>query len=136
MSLILLSQLGSDKPNELMINSLIRARFCELIAESLSQHSVKQDFFLVGLMSLIDAFLDRPMADIMQELPLSADIKNAIQGLDPDSKISQALQLIINYEQSKWEAVSTTAEKLKLNESAVLEHYFSSIKWANDFSGT
>lgn len=132
MSLILLSQMGSDKPNELLINSLIRAKFCELTAVDISQGSRKADYFLMGLLSLIDAFLDRPVADILKELPISPEIKSAIQG--DETQLGQVLNLIIHYEQSKWETVSEISATLNLDESEVLQHYFESIKWANDFS--
>jgi EAL and modified HD-GYP domain-containing signal transduction protein len=131
MSLVLLSQMGSDKPNELLINSLIRAKFCELTAESMGKKSKSSDFFLMGLLSLIDAFLDRPIADILQELPISADIKDAIQGAE--TTLGNVLKLIINYEQSRWNTVSELSQTLNVEENGVLENYFTSIKWANDF---
>ncbi|MCP5055076.1 MAG: HDOD domain-containing protein [bacterium] len=132
MSLVLLSQMGSDKPNELLISSLIRAKFCEMAAESISQKHRQSDFFLMGLMSLIDAFLDRPMADILQELPISSDIKGAIQGAN--TPMGRVLDLIVQYEHSDWEEVGDICHELNLSETKLLEHYFTSIKWANDFS--
>ena len=131
MSLVLLSQMGSDKPTELLINSLIRAKFCELSAKSVKQSQNSSDFFLMGLLSLIDAFLDRPIADILNELPISAEIKIAIQGTD--CTMGKVLQLIVNYEQSKWENVTEISKQLNVDENEILEHYFKSIKWANDF---
>lgn len=131
MSLVLLSQMGSDKPNELLINSLIRAKFCELTADKIGQKSNAQDFFLMGLLSLIDAFLDRPIASILDELPISGDIKDAIQGAD--TTLGLVLQLIMNYEQSRWNTVSELAQSLNTEEHGVLENYFTSIKWANEF---
>lgn len=130
MSMVLLSQLGSDKPDELIINSLIRAHFCELTAERLGQKSKKSDYFLMGLFSLIDAFLDRPMSDIMADLPIPLEIKQAIE--NKEGIPGQVLQLIINYEQSKWDKVSELCSTLGLDEHNVLNHYFKSIKWAND----
>jgi EAL and modified HD-GYP domain-containing signal transduction protein len=132
MSLVLLSQMGSDKPNELLINSLIRAKFCETAAEHIGQGSKMSDYFLMGLLSLIDAFLDRPVADILKELPISDEIKLAIQG--EDNSLGRVLRLIVNYEQSKWDMVSEISESLKLEDSVVLDNYFTSIKWANDFT--
>jgi len=131
MSMMLLSQLDSGKPDELMINSLTRAKFCELTAESIGQKHRKSDFFLTGLFSMIDAFLDRPMTDILAELPISMDIKNAV--LEQKGHPGQALRLIINYEQSKWNIVSRISQSLDINENKILDHYFNSIKWANDF---
>jgi c-di-GMP-related signal transduction protein len=132
MSMVLLSQLGSDKPDELMINSLIRAKFCEMTAESLGEGKRINDFFLMGLFSLIDAFLDRKMEDVLAELPIPAEIKSAL--LEKEGKMGDVLQLITNYEQSKWDTVTTFAGKLDIDENEVLQHYFKSIKWANDFS--
>jgi c-di-GMP-related signal transduction protein len=133
-SLVLLSQMGDDKPNELMINSLIRAKFCEFTAESIGYREKKSDFFLMGLFSLIDAFLDRPMAEILQELPISPDVKLAIQNPEHQGIPNQVLHLIRNYEKSQWDTVSQLAMRLKIAEPEVLAHYLASIKWANDCS--
>lgn len=132
MSMVLLSQLGSDKPDELMINSLIRARFSEQVSESTGQTSKKSDYFLMGLFSLIDAFLDRPMTDILAELPIPAEVKDAI--LEQTGVMGDVLRMITHYEQSKWDTVAQVCLMLNIQEQEVLTHYFSSIKWANDFS--
>jgi EAL and modified HD-GYP domain-containing signal transduction protein len=133
-SLVLLSQIGSDKPNELMINSLIRAKFCELTAESIGQKAKESHFFLMGLFSLIDAFLDHPKAEILRELPIPGDVKAAILGEEQQGKLSQVLRVIVHYEQSKWDTVAQVAAQLNITENEVLLHYLTSIKWANDCS--
>lgn len=133
-SLVLLSQIGSDKPNELMINSLIRAKFCELTAESIGQKAKESDFFLMGLFSLIDAFLDHPKAEILRELPIPGDVKAAILEEEQQGKLGQVLRLIAHYEQSKWDTVAQVVAQLNIPESEVLSHYLTSIKWANDCS--
>jgi EAL and modified HD-GYP domain-containing signal transduction protein len=133
-SLVLLSQIGSDKPNELMINSLIRAKFCELTAESIGQKAKESDFFLMGLFSLIDAFLDHPMAEILRELPIPGDVKAAILEEEQQGKLGQVLRLIAHYEKSKWDTVTQVAAQLNIPESEVLSHYLTSIKWANECS--
>lgn len=133
-SLVLLSQIGSDKPNELMINSLIRAKFCELTAESIGQNTKVSQFFLMGLFSLIDAFLDHPMSEILRELPIPGDVKAAILGEEQQGKLGQVLRLIAHYEQSKWDTVAQVATQLNIPENKILLHYLTSIKWANDCS--
>ena len=57
--LVIVSNLVADKPQELLRLSVVRARFCELLAEhgSLAGHSA--ELFLLGLFSLIDAILDK-----------------------------------------------------------------------------
>ena len=130
MSLVLLSQMGNDKPNELMINSLIRAKFYELTAEGIGQKGRKPDFFLMGLFSLIVAFLDRPMTEALQELPILTDIKTALQDPHNQGAMSQVLRLTCSYEQSDWDTVSQLAKTLKISGPAVLTHYLASSQWA------
>jgi c-di-GMP-related signal transduction protein len=133
-SLVLISQIGSDKPNELMINSLIRAKFCELTAASIDQKTKAPHFFLMGLFSLIDAFLDHPKVEILRELPIPEDVKSAILGEEQQGKLSQVLRLIAHYEQSKWDTVAQVAAQLNIPENKILTNYLTSIKWANDCS--
>jgi len=133
-SLVLLSQIGSDKPNELMINSLIRAKFCELTAENIGQKAKESHFFLMGLFSLIDAFLDHPKAEILRELPIPGEVKAAILEEEQQGKLGLVLRLVIHYEQSKWDTVAQVAAQLNIPENDILSHYLTSIKWANDCS--
>ncbi len=132
MSLIVLSQLGSDKPEELMISSIVRARFCELVAEQTRNKDRTNDFFLTGLFSFMDTFLNRPMQEILAELPIAADIKDALLG--GSNPLRQALDLIINYEQGDWDGVGELVTLLKLDSGKILSNYLTAVKWANDFS--
>lgn len=132
MSLIVLSQIGSDTPEELTVNSIVRAKFCELIADKTTMKKRRDDLFLMGLFSYIDTFLNRPMAEILHDLPIAADIKDALLGTQ--GPMRQVLDLIIKYEQGNWEAVAEITAALKLDNSKILPDYLTAIKWANDFS--
>jgi len=132
MSLIVLSQIGSDTPEELVVNSIVRAKFCEMISESTGLKQRKEDLFLMGLFSYIDTFLNRPMEEVLNELPIAADIKDALLGVQ--NPLRNILDLIIKYEQGNWEAVASITEALNLENSKILPNYLNAIKWANDFS--
>jgi len=73
--LIALAGMGEDKPVELVISSIIRAKFCEALSDKVGLSDQSQDLFLLGMFSMIDAIIDRPMPDILAELPISDDIK-------------------------------------------------------------
>ncbi len=133
MSLIVLSQMGSDKPGELMVNSIVRAKFCELIADqSPSLKDRKKDLFLMGLFSFIDTFLNRPMDEVLAELPLSADIKDALLG--EKNRFRDVLEFIVMYEKGNWEGVAGYAAALNLDNGKILPNYLTAIKWANEYS--
>jgi EAL and modified HD-GYP domain-containing signal transduction protein len=132
MSLIVLSQIDSETPEELLVSSIVRAKFCETVAEQTSLKSRQNDLFLMGLFSFIDTFLNRPMEEILAELPIAADIKDALLG--KPNELRQLLNLIIMYEQGNWDAVADITNKLNLESSKILPNYLTAVKWANDYS--
>ncbi|MCG8450323.1 MAG: HDOD domain-containing protein, partial [Pirellulales bacterium] len=67
----------ANKPPELMKTALIRAKACQNIAVSENKEN-HESYFTVGLLSMLDALMDRPMSEIMQELPLTVELKNSI----------------------------------------------------------
>jgi EAL and modified HD-GYP domain-containing signal transduction protein len=99
-SLLLLARLSAAKPPELLTIALVRARMCECIAErGPPGHSAGA--FMVGLLSVLDALLDRPMQRIVAELPLSEGVRQALVG-DPASSLGEILRSVIAYEQGNW----------------------------------
>lgn len=65
------------KPEELTRNMLIRARMCEILAE-LDSQPLPVNHFIVGLLSQLDALMDISMVDLVEQLPLRAEVKAAL----------------------------------------------------------
>ncbi|MGH2894695.1 MAG: EAL and HDOD domain-containing protein [Solirubrobacteraceae bacterium] len=66
-----------DKPTELTLTALTRARFCELAGEEL-ELAGGSELFTLGLFSVIDALMDTPMQDVVESLPLADDMRDAL----------------------------------------------------------
>jgi EAL and modified HD-GYP domain-containing signal transduction protein len=66
-----------NKPTELTVTALIRARFCELAGERLGIGSASE-LFTLGLFSVIDGMMDAPMHDVVASLPLADDMREAL----------------------------------------------------------
>jgi c-di-GMP phosphodiesterase len=66
-----------DKPTELTLTALTRARFCELAGEELGLAG-GSELFTLGLFSVIDALMDTPMQDVVESLPLADDMRDAL----------------------------------------------------------
>ena len=99
-SLFLLANID-DKPHELLITAMVRAKMCEQLAK-LMQQSNSATFFTVGLLSVLDAFMDRPMPDILPKLPLADEIVAAL--LAHEGMLGATLRCVLAYEQGDWEA--------------------------------
>lgn len=76
--LMIISEMATNKPQELVRLALIRAKFCELLAGAGGSPEKQNDLFLLGLFSLLDAMLDATMEYLMRELPVNDQIKEAL----------------------------------------------------------
>jgi EAL and modified HD-GYP domain-containing signal transduction protein len=97
-SLILFSRL-EDKPPDLIITGLVRARMCEHIAQALKVAQTDR-CFLAGLFSVLDAILDQPLDTVLSGLPLTPDIKDAL--LEQKGRFGHILRCVMAYERQEW----------------------------------
>jgi EAL and modified HD-GYP domain-containing signal transduction protein len=86
----------------------------------------------MGLFSLIDAMLDNNMEDIMQTLPLSKNIKQAL--LEEKGDLADYLKLVSSYESANWETFSSIISKININEKKIPEFYQEAVNWADSYS--
>lgn len=129
-SLAVLAGLGKEKPAELVVASLIRANFCELLAARTGLADKVHEAFMMGLFSTLDVFLGRPLKEIMQEMPLPEDIKLALCGKRSDFK--KLLDLVRSYEAGDIRSFLNLASKLRIKEGTVTDLYLQSIDRAED----
>jgi EAL and modified HD-GYP domain-containing signal transduction protein len=127
--LVVISELTADKPSELLRLSLIRARFCELLAEGSQCNVETSEIFLLGLFSLIDAILDTPMPLMMDKMPLSNEVKEAL--IHQQGPLMPFLQAVISYEQGQPEACLQALKTLKAAPEKVYDNYLEAIKFSS-----
>ena len=128
-SLIAMSKLAADKPDELVRSSVIRAKFCELMAQFKSNGLDPSELFTIGLFSLIDAILDDTMENLLGKLPLTDGIKKALT--EKEGKLYQYLELAIAYQMAEWEKVSNIANMIRMDESKLPEYFAEAVAWAD-----
>ena len=129
-SLIVTAHIAHEKPLELTKMSSIRARFCELLAKRYFPH-LSSSAFLVGLFSLIDAMLDRPMQSIVEQLPFPDDIANALNG--ENNTLFYLLELVKAYESGSWWAMQRACVPLNISDEGLPNLHQSAITWSQMF---
>jgi len=130
--LVLISELASDKPDELVRMTLVRAKFCELLAEASSFFYDSAELFLLGMFSFIDVMLDSPMTEIMDKLPLSEQLKSALIHQDGDYAVF--LDIMRYYERRQLLQLEKVFRVIGVDEQLVPELYLKSLKYANGLS--
>ncbi|MGH4118157.1 EAL and HDOD domain-containing protein [Clostridium sp.] len=127
--LVAFQTLGEDKPEIIVINSLARARFSELIAIKIGVEINSFNAFLIGMLSMVDILLDRPLKQILQELLLPLEVKNTLNGVN-NNKYTKLFNLIIVYEKGQWDEVSIISKQLNLVENYLPDAYYEAIDYA------
>ena len=112
-SVITLTTLGSDKTDELIRLSSIRGRFCELTSAHCGLSGKAPELFTVGLFSLIDTLMDDTMERLLEKLPLSDTIKDAL--LQGNGNYAGVLSLVVQYESGNWSKVDEMAQLLGIS---------------------
>ncbi len=129
-SLLSIASMADDKPAELVVSSLIRARLCEQLAQPCKMGDRQSDMFLMGLFSLLDVIMSRPIDEILHEITVEEDILEALLGTP--GTLRSVLDLVIAMEKGEWEQVSRLAAELQLEEQSLSTTYLDAVKWAQD----
>lgn len=118
--------LGDEKPSELLLMALTRAYFCEQIAPKVGLKDRSSELYLVGMLSLIDAILDKPLDKILVELPISEEVKKTLLG--ESSILKDTYDLVICYEQGHWYNLKHLTTKLNLKAKDIITTYFNALE--------
>jgi EAL and modified HD-GYP domain-containing signal transduction protein len=127
-SVVALVDLAQEKPAELIVTSLVRARFCELLASRVGLANQQTDLFLLGLLSVMDAVLDRELGDVLSDMPLSEQVKAALLG--EENSLRHALDSVVAHERADWNQLRNSFDRLALREGQFPELYPEAVQWA------
>lgn len=112
-----------DKPEELITTSLIRAKMCEQMAE-VTRAGNKDSAFIVGLFSTLDALMDQPIDAVLELLPLSPEISEAL--LNHTGPYARLLDAVIAHERGDWDSVDATG----IDQDMISSAYLAALEWA------
>jgi c-di-GMP-related signal transduction protein len=126
--------MGQERSSDLVLSSLVRARFCELIAPKVEHGN--SDLFLMGMLSLIDAILALPIGMVIEELSLDPNIKAQLLCAKTDKKtpLSPIYDLMMAAEAGDWESVTRLGKQLNMSLSFVAKTSNEAMRWAHEIT--
>lgn len=127
------NELCADKPNEITRLSLLRAKFAENLAPVFEMAIHSSELFLMGLFSVLDLILDKPMAEALEMVKVSKPIENAL--VNHTGELAPVLDFIIQYENAYWQEVSRQMLLKQIDIDHVYDAYTKSLQWYRDLFG-
>ena len=126
-------QLCADKPNEITRLSLLRAKFAENLSGLFEMAGLSQELFLMGLFSVLDIILDKPIKDALAMVNVSKQINDAI--VEGKGDMAKVLDFIVNYEVASWSELSRLLIVYNMDEKPVYDAYVDALKWYRELFG-
>lgn len=125
LTLVCVALAGDDKPRELVTLALVRARFCELLA----QHCIGAgaSSFMLGLFSLLDAILDLPKEVVLKMVKAPADVQAALLG--EANELRTIFELMLAFESGDWPKCEQLVNRTQMPESVLSRSHLQAVHW-------
>lgn len=124
--LMMLKDIQIIENKELIRNCFIRAKFMELLALKAGKTDRQSEYFMTGMFSSIDILLNKDMNEIVNDLCLADDVKEALLG--GDNEIKRLLDIVIDYELLKFSALDNNIDYFMTKENLSFI-YIDALKW-------
>lgn len=131
LKVLMLHSLGnnskSGRVKALVSFSLIRARLCELVAKRTGKEN-SDEYFFIGMFSLIDAIMKRSWDDILPLIPFSDEVADTLKG--GKTEMSPYLELAIAVERFDWQKIRKIGKKLGVSEAELSAFSYEAVVWS------
>jgi EAL and modified HD-GYP domain-containing signal transduction protein len=131
-SLIVMMGISAESTHEVLLLSLVRAKFSELLAGPFQMGIQKESLFIMGLFSLMDTLVNQPIETILKDIPLEEAVEKALVG--GQGSYAPVLNFVQAYEQGDWTTVHDLSQKHRLSDEQIQQSYLDSLEWAKELN--
>lgn len=129
-NMVVAKKLYSNKPNEITRLSLLRAKFAENLASVFELSIKKQELFLMGLFSVLDLIMDKPMEEALELIKVSKEIKEVL--VNAEGPFAEVYEFIKKYEAAEWQEISRVMVVKDIKIQDVYDAYIGALEWYGD----
>ena len=113
------------KPRELLITAMVRGRMCELLGPEVGERGADQ-LFTLGLFSVVDALVDKPMGEVLASIPFPDDMVAALTA-HAGAK-GKLLRSVLHWERGE----AREAAALGITPGKLAEAHSEAVAWADN----
>ncbi len=129
-AMLSMAALSRDKPDALLSLSFMRGRFLELLCKELSEDQQSNDYFILGMFSVLDALLDQDMEHAIALISLPELVRDGL--LNEGSGAANRLKLIRSLENADWARLAELLRSVGIDDGQMSSLYAESLQWADE----
>ena len=129
-SMLLMASLSQDKPNALLALSFSRGRFLEQLAITVQDDDNANNYFILGMFSLLDALLDQNIEQAIESISLPDLVRDGL--LRAGSEPANKLNLIRSLEKANWTKLAELLRTVGIDDEQMSLLYSDAVKWGDE----
>lgn len=115
---------------EVLKLSFLRANFAARLVNYLRPIPInKSEAYMMGMFSALEYIVDATLEEILQEIPISDVVKDAM--IKHEGKAGKLFDLVLSYERADWKATKTLAGELELQTNVLAQAYIDCVEEVN-----
>lgn len=126
------ARLYADKPSEVTRLSLIRAKFAENLAPIFELAGRTQEAFLMGLFSVLDVILEKPLEEALEIVQVSKEVRKAL--LDNTGMFAELKDFMRAYENADWQEIDRLSVLKGLDHEPVYKAFADALVWYRELA--
>ncbi len=130
LTLLIVTTNENSTPPALMKTAITRGRLTELLGQDMVDRSERDNLFIVGIFSLLDAMLEMPMDQVLEKLTLPENIADAL--LKRDGIYGPFLALAEACESADIARINQLATALTIEPATVNEAHLKALAWVEE----
>lgn len=122
---------GDSASEELLKASFMRANFASSIVKKIKGFVITpSDAYLLGMFSTLEYMIDASMEEILEDIPISNEVKKALIFKEGDA--GKLYELILCYEKADWGETKKRAEELGIQTNLMAQLYMECVQEVNE----
>lgn len=130
LTLLLITSNRGAASSALIQTAMTRGRFAELLGRDLDERA-RDNLFIVGIFSLLDAILEMPMDNVLENLRLPENVVDALQY--HNGIYAPFLNLVKACECMDWELIEKISRSLLMLPETVSRAHLEALAWSEQF---
>ncbi len=122
----------SDESREAMLKlSFLRANYAMVLSDHIKDLPIiRSEVYMMGMFSTLQYMIDAPLEEILEEVPVAQEIKDAL--LKQEGVCGSLYKLILSYENADWKAVKSLSNELGIPSSLLAQTYMDCVETVNE----
>lgn len=111
--------------------SFLRANFAMILSDHVTDLPIlRSEAYIMGMFSTLQYMINAPLEEILKEIPVAQEIKDAL--IKKEGICGTLYKLILSYENAEWKSVKTMSDELGLPSGLLAQTYMDCVDAVNE----